>query len=99
MKLTSSLMTRRSRWYQVGLNMSQAFLAAFLDVTELIRLGDDVRLIRKAMHRSISYDTYFSVALSAMNLAFRCPPPSNCPWHVDLDFMWNLLLVHNVVIQ
>ena len=78
---------------------NQSVLAAFIDVTELIRLGYDVRLIRRAMYCSISYDTCVSVALSAMHLAFRSPPPRKCPGHVSLHFVRNLLLVHDINVQ
>ena len=62
-RLTMDIIYRRSRWMQLGLDLSQVVVACIADVAELRRLGYDARLIKRAFHCSISSDSFYVLSL------------------------------------
>ena len=78
-----NIMSRRSRWCQLELSLIKASVCAAIDTAELMRLGYDARIIKKAWHATSGPDPYFALSLRIMYWTLQAKPISTCPWHVS----------------
>ena len=82
-RLQMNIMSRRSRWCQLELSVERASVCTVIDTAELLRLGYDARIIKKAWHATSGPDPYFALSLRIMYLTLQSKPTSSCPWHVS----------------